>query len=489
MVKSTLAKVEQFEQEIAIEDTENDIKWCTVSLLDVVEHGKRLEASVFDVEAKNAREIIDKSKWKKTNLKEGNIIKEAFYPGRFKRIYVDKQNGIPFYLPSQINDVYPKAEKYISNITDCDIEKLKVKKGDILLTRSGTIGNVTIVSETLENKVFSDDVIRIKLNNEYDVGYLYTYLKTKIGKKILQTNKYGSVITHIEPEHLEGIIIPNANKAIKEEINRLIRESFKKRDESNNLIDNAERILLEELKIESIEKFTNKEEIYTQTFNIKLSNINNRLDASYHIPIVDEILEKIKQNSEKIIRLGEKEVTKNVILAGVFKRVYVGENEGIPFLGGKEIIQLSPEVEKYLSRPIHFKRYEKELKIKENMLLVTDRGTVGTATLVPKHFENWAVSQNVLKIEASDNNIAGYLYVFLNTEVGKILIRREIYGSVIDMIDDKSISNVQIPLLKDKYKQESINQLALKANKLRYEAYCLEQEAIQIMNKEVIYAK
>ena len=57
------------------------------------------------------------------------------------------------------------------------------------------------------------------------------------------------------------------------------------------------------------------------------------------------------------------------------------------------------------------------------------------------------------------------------------------------MIDDKSISNVQIPLLKDKQKQDKINQLALEANELRYKAYCLEQEAIEIMNKKVIYAK
>ncbi len=488
MVRSNLAIVEDDDKKLLNDDYDN-IKWCMVSLYDVVEHGKRLEARVFDIEAKKAREIINKSKWEKLNLKEGNLIKQASYPGRFKRIYVEKQNGIPFYLPSQINEIYPKPEKYISKITNCDIETLKVKKGEILLTRSGTVGSVTIVSNTLENKVFSDDVIRIKLNNECDIGYLYTYLKTKIGKKILQTNKYGSVITHIEPEHLEETIIPNASKKIKEEINGIIKESFDMRDQSNKLIDYAEKILLEELKIPSIEGLSNKKEDCTQTFNIKLSNVNNRLDVSYHITIVDEIINRIKKNSERIIRLGEKEITKNIILAGVFKRVYVGEDEGIPFLGGKEIVQLSPDVEKYLSRPIHFKRYEKELKVKENMLLVTDRGTVGTIALVPKHFENWAVSQNVLKIEARDNRIAGYLYVFLNTELGKILIRREIYGSVIDMIDDNSMGNVQIPLLKDKQKQDKINQLALKANELRYKAYCLEKEAIEIMNKKVIYAK
>lgn len=488
MVKNNLAKVEELNYEDVIND-KNNIKWCSVSLLDIIDHGKRLEASVFDIEAKNAREIINNSKWDKVNLIEGKFLKKAFYPGRFKRIYVDENNGEPFYLPSQINDVNPVAEKYISKLTNCDIEALKVKKGNILLTRSGTIGNLTIVSDTLNNKIFSDDVIRIELNEEYDIGYIYTYLNTEIGKKILQTNQYGSVITHIEPEHLNEIIIPNASKSIKIKINNLIKKSFKKRDESNKLFEIAEKILMEELELPDIKCLINKTEDNTQIFNRKLSEINNRLDVSYHIPIVEEIKNKIAVNAREVVKLADKNITKKIILAGVFKRVYVGKNEGIPFLGGKEITQLSPCVEKFLSKPIHYKRYEKELKIKENMILVTDRGTVGTIALVPKHFENWAVSQNVLKVEAANESIAGYLYVFLNSEYGKILVKRETYGSVVDMIDDKNLGNVDIPILKNEEKQNEINDIALKANKLRYEAYELEQEALKIMNKEVIYAK
>ena len=123
------------------------------------------------------------------------------------------------------------------------------------------------------------------------------------------------------------------------------------------------------------------------------------------------------------------------------------------------------------------------------MILVTDRGTIGTTVLVPKHFENWAVSQNVLKIEAINDSIAGYLYVFLNSDYGKVTIKRETYGSVVDMIDDRSIGNVKIPILKNEALLKKINDLALQANNLRYEAFCLEKEAINVMNKEVIYAK
>ena len=53
------------------------------------------------------------------------------------------------------------------------------------------------------------------------------------------------------------------------------------------------------------------------------------------------------------------------------------------------------------------------------------------------------------------------------------------------MIDDNSLGDVKIPMLKNCKKIEEINSLILQANQLRYEAYKLEQEAIEIMNKEI----
>jgi hypothetical protein len=49
------------------------------------------------------------------------------------------------------------------------------------------------------------------------------------------------------------------------------------------------------------------------------------------------------------------------------------------------------------------------------------------------------------------------------------------------MIDDNSISNVSIPLLKEASVQSRINDLVLEANALRYKAYLKEQEALQQM--------
>lgn len=491
VVNSNLAHKLDNKNTIDVETNDIPLKWCSVSLSDVIFRGKRLEASVFDVEAKQARQIIKNSKFPSTTIGGENGLTTSYTCARFKRIWLE-HSDFPIYQPSTIVDIKPKPDGYISNLTKTNIENLRVKKGQILMTCSGTIGKVSYVSDTLKNKIFSHDLLRINCKNTVDQGYVYTYLKSKVGNKILLTNSYGAVITHIEPEHLATIPIPDAPKEIKERIHNLIVESFKLRDESNKLIDQATTLLIDELKLPPISEFKQnniKNSANVNAFSVKLSNLAGRVDASYHLPIVDKIVEHLKKYAKEVTTIGDERISKQIILAGVFKRTYVEEEYGYPFLGGKEITQLSPKTEKYLSKPIHKKRYEKELKVTENTILVTDRGTIGTTTIVPRHWNGYAVSQNVLKLVPANNNIAGYIYIFLNSEWGTELIRRQTYGSVVDMIDNNSLSSVEIPLLKNQDIQNKINDLALQANEKRYKAYLLEQEALKIMDEEVIYAK
>lgn len=369
------------------------LKWCSVNLSDVISRGKRLEASVFDVEAKQARERIHQNKYGYAFLSDKDgLIERAYYPGRFKRIYCQRGSGVGFYLPSQMTDVYPKPEKYISKLTKCDLKELKLKEGTLLLTRSGTIGSVSLVSKTIKDCVFSDDVIRVTFKNPYDLGYVYAFLKSKIGNLVLTTNGYGSVITHLEPEHLATVPIPNAPEGIKVKINDLIIRSYELRDESNYLIDEATQLLIKELHLPPIEEFEKYTFNSINTFSIKLSEMKNRADGSYHIPIVKAIINHLKEFAEEVTTIGDKRISSGVVLPGRFKRVYVDSEYGTKFLGGKEMRQLDPSTEKYLSKLAHKKQLEGSLGIKEYSILTPARGSLGDVILPCKHFLNWAKS-------------------------------------------------------------------------------------------------
>jgi len=89
----------------------------------------------------------------------------------------------------------------------------------------------------------------------------------------------------------------------------------------------------------------------------------------------------------------------------------------------------------------------------------------------------------------STKSIAGYLYIFLLSPYGQAILKKYTYGAVISHIDDTHVRQIARPLLKNREVQKQINDLALDANEKRYEAYKLEQQALRIMDNEVIYAK
>ena len=333
------------------ESDSSHFKWTTVNLQEIFETSYRLEAGVYRTAGRQVRQDLGRCQWDIVRLGD-EFIEDTFYLGRFKRIYVEKKNGVPFILPSQMTEIHPQASKFISPTTDVDIESTKVERGQVLLTRSGTIGVVSYVSKTLENQSLSDDVIRIK-TTKYP-GYIYTYLKSRIGRLLIETNNYGAVIKHIEPEHLNAIPIPNPPPALKQEIHDLVEESFKLRDESNELMDMAQILLREALKLPSIEVLHEQAEQFDKTtgvlnYSVPLSEIHDRLDGSYYIPIVDVIEQHIARTAGEIVKVGDSQISQSVILPGRFKRVYVDEGNGAVFFGGKQLHELDPSNKKYLS--------------------------------------------------------------------------------------------------------------------------------------------
>ena len=490
MVNSNLAIAVDQTPIMEIEVNEQPVKWCSVSLSDVVSRGKRLEASVFDVEAKQARALIYNGKYPVAMVGGNEGLTTSYVCGRFKRVWVEKSD-MPIFQPSTIVDIKPTPDGYISKRTHTDIDALRVHKGQILMTCSGTIGKVSFVSDTLDGKIFSHDLLRINCIRPEDAGYIYAYLKSAAGNKILLTNSYGAVITHIEPEHLSSVPIPDAPSAIKNRIHDLIIRSYGLRDESNELIDKANELLKEALCLPDVSEFDvdyYKKSAPVDTFSVKLSNMAGRLDASYHVPIVDAITAHLRKYAEEVTTVGDKRISKEVILPVRFKRVYVDEGHGRVLFGGKQIYELDPSGKKYLSVAKHEKLF-KQLEVSQNTTLITRSGTIGKVALVPKHWEHWIPSDHIIRVVPANKDIAGYLNIFLASDYGYQLITRFTYGSVVDEIDDTHVSNIPVPLLKDKAVQKQINDLALEASQKRYEAYTLEQQALRIMDEKVIYAK
>ena len=386
--------------------------------------------------------------------------------------------------------IQPQPVKFL--LKEDGASKFTLNQGQILLSRSGTIGNVNYVNSTLAKFFVSEHAIRISCR-EYP-GYVYTFLKSKKGRVLVESNIFGAVISQVEPKHLNQIPIPNPPPLLKQKIHSLIEVSFKLRDESNELMDEAQVLLKETLQLPNLEDLQERAKQFDKTagvvnYSVPSSKLIDRLDSSYHVPIVKVIEQEIAKTAREIARVGDSRISQSVILPSHFKRIYVDEGEGTILIGGKHLYSLDPIDKKYLAAQQYSEELRKDMLLSENMIIVSAKGTPGKVVITPSHWNGWFISSNLIKIIPASEEIAGFLYCFLSSPYGEVLIKRQIYGAVVDIIEPIHVKSVIVPFLKNEEIQIEINNKVLEANRKRTEAYELEQEALTFLDEKVIYAQ
>ena len=119
------------------------------------------------------------------------------------------------------------------------------------------------------------------------------------------------------------------------------------------------------------------------------------------------------------------------------------------------------------------------------MILITCSGTIGNVTLVPKHWDGWAMTHDIIRL-ISNENLVGYIYVWLQSVYASEIIKSFSYGAVVRYIEKFHLEAVPVPLLKDEAAQSRINSMVLLANEKRFRAYLLEQKALKILNDKIL---
>ncbi len=458
----------------------SDITWTEVDSLWLYNGEHRFDGSFYCGNSVQSFIILDKFKGEIEQL--AKFTKNIFYPGRFKRIWVDEKHGEAFFTGSQILEAYPSTDKYIAPSKISNIDSYKVSPQQILVTRSGTIGNLTLVTKKLSNQLVTEDAIRIGIQDEVKRGYVYAYLKSRVGNPLIQQSVFGAVIDHIEPNHIEQIRIPIIDKADFQKVGTDIVKAFSLRDQANDLIDESQELFYKVLNLPRISEddvqYLNGK---VKAWEVSEFGFENRLDGSFYYPLVDLAIKNLEKSGHKLSTLGDKDLIEKVFIPGRFKRVYVKEEYGIPFLSGKNIIQIRPEDLKYLARS-KTKKLDTYI-IKEGWTLITCSGTIGRTALVTSEWDGWTATQHILRV-VPKNIEPGYLYVFLSSDYGQAQIKRFIHGSVVDEITDKQTEQVAI-LIPDKNIQKQIGEKAMQAFELRAKANEIEKRAIEFLEKKI----
>ncbi len=462
--------------------------WATIGskwLLD--DDNNRLDASFYSQDIVEGRILIEKLRQqgiKISKLGDSNISENIFFPGRFKRKYVSKNIGKPFLTASEIFMFSIKARKFVVDFP----ESVLVEPNWILITRSGSVGRSIISNNILSQFILSDDLIRVIPVDLSIMGYLYAYLNTWIGQAFLTKTKYGATVKHIEPEHVANIPIPLLPESELKEINNKILEAHRIREEAQELLNKAEELFYRELGLprideEDVEYFDREQGKIVRAFVTKASELELRLDASYHMPIIRKIVEHMRENqSGELVKL--KELTKSIFAPNRFKRSYVNTpEEGIPFLQGSHIPMIKIFDIKYIWKK---SRILEKILLKKNWILITRSGTVGRVAIVTDAWDGWAGSEHILRLIPKEDINAGYLLAFLFSIYGYYQILGKVYGGVVDEIAEKDVSlieNLEVFIPSSSRIENKIGNLVIEAYNKKDQANIIESEAVQLLEE------
>lgn len=453
---------------------------------------KRFDASFYGQDIIAARILLDKISRELKTQPLQELTDNIFMPALKIKIPFS-EFGEEYLTQSEIEFFLPKARKRIDTKRIKNPEMWKVKKGYLLISQSGTIGRITIATEYLEKFIISPNPIRV-IADESIRGYLYAFLSCWIGQALVKSPQYGVTVKHILPHHLYNIPIPRFPN-LEKEINQKILKAQKLREEAQKLLLNAEEMLYSELGLpkideDDVEYFGGEIGRLVNAFEVRSNELNYRLDASYHTPILRLIKRNLQEGEKKnhftLRRLGNG--VADVFELPTYKRIYIKPENGYPILSGAHLRQIKLYDLKYISGLSFFKNgksFIDKYRIRKGWILITERGTTGVCALVTDYWNNWLASHNILRVIPQNIN-SGFLLSYLNTKYAQDQLKSKELGAVVEVLDPEDVKDILIPIPKNDKVEQKIGSLVIEAYNKKDKANRIEEDAIKQLENELM---
>jgi len=376
-----------------------------------------------------------------------------------------------------VNDDFKYDVKYISKHAYNFLKKTQLFGYEIVINKIGEPGEVYVVPPLPNKMSLGMNLFMIRANQKINGKYLYIYLISSFGKKLLYRRVTGAVPLSIDKDSVRDISVPILSKKLQVQIDHLVEEHFRFRFKSHTLYSQAENLLLQELGLKDFKPQCNLS--YTTTF----SNVFNthRIDAEYFQPIYEEVIKKLTKKAE--VR-----PFKNFILK-FQKGIEVGsdnyQEEGKPFIrvSNLSIHGLIERDQKYISEDL-YDQLKEDYEPRLGDFLLTKDATPGIAYVVKEPVEG-IIASGIVRLIINEKKIdKEYLALCINSIIGRLQIERDGGGSVITHWKPSQIKNLLIPLL-PKPIQQKISSLVQQSYQARQKAKQLLEEAKRKVEEEI----
>lgn len=399
---------------------------------------------------------------------------EIFTSGRNKRVYTSEAFGYPFLSNSDVVSANPFLScKYSSKKYGYD-EKALLKKGMILTGRVGAIGQTAFVPEYLEKAkaMGSDNIIRICVKPEYQNGFIYAYLASRVGNLSFWKHATGGVQPFITDAMVGELPIPKFPDEFQKEVDDLIQESARLREEAADALE------------EAVNYFNGKYSINEKTqktFSLGLKELKLGFAAYNNNLEVDEFIGKYSIDAYEL-----KNKTSKIFAPPLFKHIYLSKDNGYPFMTGSELTQFNLRYYRWLS-PRGVKDIN-DYVVKRGTLLLyksgtTDGGILGNVFIADKKLDGCCLSDHVIRVVFNEEQQAYWAFAFLRSKGGVRMLQRLATGTMIPFITPERLSHILIPNPDDNY--ERITTLIEKYIDLNSRSKECEDRAINMVEAEI----
>ncbi len=442
---------------------ETNFNWVHSTLLK-----DRIDAKNYKVEyLELQRKIISQ-----TYIRLRDVIEDIKNGFEVNRSYSDV--GLKFLTVKDLKEFeinYSDIKKIDLHFRDIP-EKGRLKEGDIIITRSGSIGIAKTITNNDEDIVISSDIIKLRVNNKIDRDYLTTYLNSDTGRKLIEQLSYGAVMKKIGQEELLDLLIPIPSPEIQKYIGDKVRKAEELREEAKRLKKEAEEILNAELKLSYFnERVKDAPKIYNWIYG---ESIEIRIDSQYYINETNFINNEMYKKGLKLKRISE--------IANVGKGFsYTSlDNKSIPYIRISDLddLLINFDTAELVDEKTYSEKKSSQLE-KYDLIFAITGATIGKVSLFyNSKYSKATLSSDTAFVRLKDKNDAAYVLLYLKSFIGQLGILKGVTGATNRHLSLEHIGDIFIPVIDNKLKQE-INMRVIKAIDNVYLSKQLIKEAKQ----------
>lgn len=411
---------------------------------------------------------------------------EIFTSGRNKRVYTTPEFGDPFLSNSDASSASPFTTcKYSSKKYGFD-EKAILKGGMILTGRVGAIGQTVFVPKYWENfrTQGSDNIIRIVVKPQFRNGFIYAYLASRIGNLSFWRHATGGVQPFITDKMVGELPIPEFPDTFQQEVDDLIQESARLREEAADMLSEADRLLKKEAGIRDLvpEDYDyygpRNAERKVSCFTIKRKDITTTTIMSERIRKTKASITCTTKPLREVLLGGETFSSTSV------PSIEVKPEHGVMFINQKDIFDNIIKGKWVSKRNVSLDRL-----VEYGEVIVACDGTLGEnelfcrALFANEDLSGALISTHFIRMK-SDGVPSGYLYTWLNSDYGFRFIRNCQAGTKLCHPIPKMFLEIPVPIISEELMNQ-IDTMVKNAYTKRYEANNCERKAIRMVEQEI----